>query len=206
MLFRSALARGESPTPERNAGGIGARVAKYEAVDLALGRRPYIDDMMVPGLVHGALRLTEHARAEIVGIDPSRAEALPGVERVFTAADVPGELRVGIIHKDWPVMIPVGGRTSYLGDVLAVVVAEDRELARRAAALVDVEYRVLAPITDPVAALAEGSEDAVWGLEGNQLSYSHYERGDVDAALAESAHVVRESFGTQRIEQAFLEP
>ena len=201
-----ALARGESPTPTV-AGGIGSRGAKYEACDLAVGRRPYIDDLVVPGLLHGALRLSDHARADIVRIDASRALAVPGVTRVLTAADVPGELRVGIIHKDWPVMIPVGGRTSYLGDVLAVVVAEDRETARRAAALVDVDYCVLRAITDPVGAVAESeTEDAVWGLEGNRLSLTHYERGDVDAALAASAHVVRETFRTQRIEQAFLEP
>ncbi len=67
------------------------------------------------------LRLTDHARADIVRIDTSRALAAPGVRAVFTAADVPGDLRVGIIHRDWPVLIPEGGRTSYLGDVLAVV-------------------------------------------------------------------------------------
>ena len=52
-----------------------------------------------------------------MGIDTSRAAAVPGVVQVFTAADVPGALRVGLIHKDWPVFIPEGGRTSYLGDV-----------------------------------------------------------------------------------------
>jgi aldehyde oxidoreductase len=66
-------------------------------------------------------------------IDTSAALAAPGVEAVFTADDLPGELRVGLIHKDWPVMIPVGGRTSYAGDVLAVVVADTRDHARAAA-------------------------------------------------------------------------
>ena len=68
-------------------------------------------------------------------IDTGAALAAPGVVAVFTAADIPGELRVGIIYKDWPVMIPVGGRTSYAGDVLAIVVAETRQQARAAAAL-----------------------------------------------------------------------
>ena len=139
-------------------------------------------------------------------IDTAAAAAVPGVERVFTAADVPGELRVGLIHKDWPVFIPEGGRTSYLGDVLAMVVATDRAIAERAAELVEVEYEVLPPMVDPDAALAS-DEDAVWELDGNELSRSTYARGgDVEAALAASAHVVRESFQTQRVEQAFLEP
>jgi xanthine dehydrogenase molybdenum-binding subunit len=127
------------------------------------------------------------------------------VVSVVTAADVPGELKVGLIHKDWPVFIPEGGRTSYTGDVLAMVVAEDVMTARRAAALIDVEYRVLPALTDPGAAL-ESEEDAVWGLEGNRLSTSAYRRGDVEAALAGSAFTVHEVFQTQRVEQAFLEP
>jgi aldehyde oxidoreductase len=65
---------------------------------------------------------------------------------------------------------------------------------------------VLTPITDPVAAIADGCEDAVWGLDGNMLSRSVYARGDVDMALAASAFVVDEVFATQRIEHAFLEP
>src|SRR5581483_5532997 len=113
--------------------------------------------------------------------------------------------RVGIIHTDWPIMIPEGGRTSYLGDVLAVVVAEDRETARSAAQLVEVEYRPLRAITDAVAAI-DDDDIAVWGTDGNVLSRSIYARGDVDAALASSAHVVHETFRTQRIEHAFLEP
>jgi xanthine dehydrogenase molybdenum-binding subunit len=198
------VARGESPEPDRPA-GIGTSGPKYEAEALALGDRDFIDDLRVPGLLQAAVHLTKHARAEIRAIDPTRALEAPGVEAVFTAADVPGALRVGIIHKDWPVLIPVGGRTSYVGDVLAIVVADTRQHARDAAELVDVDYLPLRPITDPAAAI-EDSEPAVWGTDGNVLSRSTYRRGDVDAALAASAHVVHEVFQTQRVEQAFLEP
>ena len=199
------LARGESPVPSLD-GGVGTGAAKHQGAALSAGSRPFIDDLAPEGLLHAVLRLADHARADVVRIDTSAAEAVSGVETVLTAADVPGELRVGLIHKDWPVFIPEGGRTSYLGDVLAVVVASDRATAERAAALVQVDYEVLAPIVDPEVALA-GDEDAVWGLDGNELSRSTYARGDdVEAALAASAHVVRESFQTQRVEQAFLEP
>ncbi len=198
------LARGETAEPVP-LGGVGSSGTRYQGVELALGDKPYVDDIRVPGLLHGAVKLTDHARADIVNIDTSKAEALPGVVRVFTGADVPGELRVGIIHKDWPVFIPEGGRTSYLGDVLAFVVANDRATARAAAQLVEIEYNVLRPITDPVAAI-DDPEDAVWQLDGNVLSKSVYARGDADAALAASAHVVHDVFQTQRIEHAFLEP
>jgi xanthine dehydrogenase molybdenum-binding subunit len=149
--------------------------------------------------------LADHARADVVRIDKSAAEAVDGVHAVFTAADVPGELRVGIIHTDWPVLIPEGGRTSYLGDVLAVVVADDRETARRAVALVEVGYNLLDVFSDPVLAAA-ADDDAVWGLDGNILSVSSYSRGEVEVALAVSTHVVDEVFQTQRIEHAFVEP
>jgi len=198
------LARGEDRELEP-LGGVGTSGTRYQGFDLALGEKPYVDDLRPPGLLHGALRLSDHARADVLRIDTTAAAAVPGVVRVFTAADVPGALRVGLIHKDWPVFIPEGGRTSYLGDVLAFVVAGDRETARRAAALVEVEYAVLRPLTDAVAAL-DDDEDAVWELDGNVLSRSAYARGDVDGALASSAHVVHEIFRTQRIEHAFLEP
>ncbi len=200
-----ALAQGEMPEAEVP-GGVGSRGIKYEARELALGDRDYIDDLRPEGLLHAALHLSEHARADIVRIDTSAAEAMDGVEAVFTAADVPGELRVGIIHTDWPVFIPEGGRTSYVGDVLAIVVADSRATARRAAEAVHVTYEVHTPITDPVAAVTNGCDDAVWELDGNVLSRSVYARGDVDAALAASAHTIHEVFQTQRIEHAFLEP
>ena len=134
-----------------------------------------------------------------------RSGACAGVHAVLTAADVPGELRVGIIYADWPVFIPEGGRTSYLGDVLAFVVADSVADRREAAKLVEVDYRPLRPLTDAVAAI-DDPEDAVWGLDGNVLGRRGYRRGDVDAALAASAHTVHEVFQTQRVEHAFLEP
>ena len=186
-------------------GGIGTSVTKVEAHQLALGDRDYVDDLFPDGLLHAALRLADHARADVVRIDTAAAEAVDGVHRVLTAADIPGARRVGIIHTDWPVMIPKGGRTSYLGDVLAVVVADDRETARRAAALVELEYVPLTVYSDPVVAVV-ADEDAVWELDGNVLSVSTYARGDVEGALPASAHVVEEVFQTQRIEHAFVEP
>jgi len=200
----SCVARNEIPEMPAVA-GIGSRTPKYEAEDLALGDRGYIDDIRIPGMLHAALHFTKHARATVRGINVDAARAATGVSAVYTAADVPGELMVGIIYKDWPVMIPVGGRTSYAGDVLAVVVADSRLNARAAVQLIDVDYEIHPPITDVDVAL-NSSEVAVWQTTDNVLSKSAYQRGDVDAAFAASAHVVRETFQTQRIEHAFLEP
>ncbi|MEN8234600.1 MAG: molybdopterin cofactor-binding domain-containing protein [Actinomycetota bacterium] len=199
LLVTDAVQAPRSPV------GIGDSGAKYEGIELALGDRGYVDDLRPDGLLRGALRLTDHARADIVSIDTSAAEAADGVVAVYTGADVPGKIHVGIIYEDWPVFIPEGGRTSYYGDVLAIVVAESKAQAHAAADLVEVEYAVLEPFADPHAALAS-DEDAVWGLDGNVLSRSVYARGDVDTALAASAHTIHEVFQTQRVEHAFLEP
>ena len=186
-------------------GGLGVRVAKYEAEALALGDRGYIDDMRVPGMLHASLVFTKHARADVLAIDTTTALTQPGVKAVFTAADIPGELMMGIIYKDWPVMIPVGGRTSYAGDVLAIVVADSRINARSATDFVTVNYGVLAPITDAKVAI-NSSDLAVWRTDSNVLSKSTYKRGDCDLAFTTSSHNVKETFNTQRIEHAFLEP
>lgn len=199
-----ALARDEVPVVVQP-GGVGSRGVKYEGRDLAVGRRPFIDDMRIEGMAHGALHLTEHARADIVAIDTTAALAAPGVIAVFTAADIPAARRVGIIYKDWPVMIPVGGRTSYRGDVLAVVVAESRLIARAAANLIEVTYDVLEPKVDPVR-VVDDPEPAVWELDGNVLSTSTYARGDAQVGLGSAAHIVDEVFQTQRVEHAFVEP
>ena len=199
-----SLAAGETPVAITE-GGVGGRGVKYEGQELSLGDRGFIDDMEPEGCLHGAVVLSEHARADIVAIDPADALAMPGVIAVLTADDVPGELRSGLIHKDWPAFIPVGGRASYLGDVVALVVADTRAQARAATSAVTVTYDVHEPLTDPAAALA-CDEDAVWTLPGNELSRSTYARGDVDEALARSAHVARQTFQTQRIDHAFLEP
>ncbi len=186
-------------------GGVGSRSSKVEAGALTLGDRGYVDDIRVPGMVHAALVFTSHARADVVAIDTSKALSAPGVLAVYTAADIPGDVMVGIIYKDWPVMIPIGGRTSYAGDVLAIVVADTKDHARAAVNDVRVDYVVHTPITDPVAAI-QSTDVAVWKTESNVLSTSSYRRGEVDDALAACRHVVSERFTTQRIEHAFLEP
>ena len=198
------VAKNEIPAMPPTA-GVGTRTPKYEAEALAMGDRGYIDDIRVPGMLHAALHFTGHVRATVKSINVEHARHADGVKAVYTAADIPGELMVGIIYKDWPVMIPVGGRTSYAGDVLAIVVADTRLNARAAAKLIEVDYDVHTPITDVDVALAS-SEVAVWQTKDNVLSTSAYKRGDVEAAFASSTHVIDETFQTQRIEHAFLEP
>jgi xanthine dehydrogenase molybdenum-binding subunit len=155
-------------------------------------------------MLHGALRFADHPRSLVRRIDIRRAAAHPGVVRIVTAADVPGERVQGLLERDWPVLVAEGEETRCVGDVLAAVAATTRAAAREAAALIEVEADELPPVTDPLAAL-EPNAPAVHPA-GNLLSRTVIRRGDVDWALAEATHVVTETFRTQRIEHAFLEP
>jgi selenium-dependent xanthine dehydrogenase len=178
---------------------------RYQGRELALGARAFVNDMSRPGMLHGALRLTDHPRARVVALDLRRALAVPGVRRVLTAAELPAARSVGLIRPDWPVYVGRGDLTHCVGSCLASVVADTREAARLAAERIEVTYEVLEPLTDPEEALAEGAP-RVHADSPNHVDTCVVARGDVDAALAASAHVLEETFWTQRVEHAFLEP
>lgn len=197
--------RDGTPVSTVENGGVGARLDRYQGVEYALGEQRFIDDIDLPGMLHGALVLSPHARARLVRIDTSRAMAHPGVLTVATAADVPGKRWYGLLYDDWPGFVAVGEEARCVGDVIAAVAAVDEATARAAAALVDVDYEVLPPVLDPEVAMTAGAP-RVNPQHENVLSYTRIVRGDADAALASSAHVVRGTWKTQRIEQLFLEP
>jgi selenium-dependent xanthine dehydrogenase len=183
---------------------VGGSLPRYDGEAFALGEHRYIDDMSVPNQLFGALLFSPHPRARVRRIDTSAAEALPGVARVVTAADVPGQRYQGLIYNDWPLFVAEGEETRCVGDVVAAVAADDYRTARRALELIAVDYEVLHPVTTPEEAL--GSSAAKIHKKGNLLSTSIVKRGDADAALRGSAFVVEETFETQLIEHAFLEP
>lgn len=184
--------------------GVGTRAPRYAGLEAALGFKPYVDDMAVEGMLHGAARLSDHPRARVIKIDTSAAEAMDGVICVTTAKDVPGQRVQGLIEKDWPVYVAEGEETRYIGDHIASVAATSREIAREAAKRIDVEYEVLEPVTSPHEALKPDAPKV--HAKGNHLRRCEVKRGDIDAAFEKCAHVFEEDFETQRIDQAFLEP
>ncbi len=205
QMVAGARAGTPIPAPELS-GRVGSRTARYQGRELALGDKPYVADLRAPGMLHAALRFSDHPRANVARIRTDAARAHPGVVAVLTAFDVPGDRVQGLINRDWRQLVAEGETTAYVGDVLAIVVAETRHAAREAARLVEVAYEVLEPVTDPFAALEPGAPLVHPGCADNLLSTSLVHRGDVDAALERSAHVLTETFRTQFIEHAFLEP
>jgi xanthine dehydrogenase molybdenum-binding subunit len=197
--------RGEAMPEPCTDGRVGSSLARFSGEKLTLGDRPYVDDMERPGLLHGAVVLSPHARAKVLSIDTTKAAARPGVQAVATAADVPGQRWYGLVYNDWPGFVAVGEEARCVGDVLAAVAAVDEATAREAAALVEVDYEVLEPVLDPERSLEDGAPQ-VNPAHANLLSTTTVLLGDTEKALAESAHVVTGTWTTQRIEHLYLEP
>jgi aldehyde oxidoreductase len=183
--------------------GIGVSYPKVEAYDKALGKNPFIDDMRLENMAHGAILFSEHPRARVLSLDFSQAQAMPGVLKVITAEDIPGRRHQGLIVKDWPMYVKPGETTRYIGDALCAVVAKTDAHARDALKHIQVEYKEMEPLTDPMQ--AENSRIKVHE-GGNLLKKTRIKRGDeVQRALDESAHVVSGTFTTPFVEHAFLE-
>lgn len=200
ISLAAAMRRGEAPAPATGQGGVGENLARNEGHELVLGDRPYIDDMVRPGMLHGALVWTPMPRCRIVKIDASRALAMEGVRYVATAADFEGDRKVGLIFRDWPVMVAEGEETRCIADIVAAVAADTREIARAAAERIEVEVEAL----EPVLTLEEAIQDPA-----NLLATSRVNKGDADGAIAaahEGGVVIREQFQVQVQDQAFLEP
>ncbi|MAG59145.1 MAG: selenium-dependent xanthine dehydrogenase [Planctomycetes bacterium] len=197
--------RGEATAQACADGRVGASLARYQGANLTLGCRPYVDDLRPEGMLHGAVVLSPHARAKVVEIDTSRAEALPGVECVATAADVPGDRWFGLIVNDWPGFIAAGEETRCVGDVIAAIAAKDAATAREAATLVDVTYEKKPAVVDPDAAVAPGAPQ-VNPRHSNELSRTVIRRGDAARSLAGADFVVSGTWRTQRVEHLYLEP
>jgi CO/xanthine dehydrogenase Mo-binding subunit len=156
-------------------------------------------------MCYGAFKFSDYPRAKVVSINTDPAQKLAGVIRVFTAKNIPGKRYIGLITADWPIMIKEGETTNYIGDIIAGVVAENEDTARKAVELIDVEYDVKEPITDVHAAIKEDS-DRVHDNKSNILEKCLVKRGDVDSTLKSSAYIIEHTFQTQTIEHGFLEP
>ena len=183
---------------------LGERVHRVDAREKTLGYGEYVDDMEVEGMIYASAVRARYPRARVLSIDTAAARALAGVVGVYTAADIPGSVKVGHLVKDWDTMIPVGECTRYLGDAVAIVAAETKEALEEAKKLVQVEYQVLPFVSSPYEAMKEDAPKLHEG--GNLLAHKHVSRGNADAAIAASKYVYTEKFTTPYTEHAFLEP
>lgn len=204
MLLAAELKRkGKLPQQDPN-WRLGAPVHRIDVREKVLGTGLYPDDIYLDGMIHASAVRSAHPRARVLAIHTEEAKALPGVVGVFTAADIPGENKVGHLKKDWDTMIAVGEITHYLGDAICIVAAETPEILAKAKSLVRVDYEVLEPVRNPIEAM--DPKAPLVHPEGNLMAHKHIQRGFPAEAIAKSAHVITQRFSTPWTEHAFLEP
>jgi carbon-monoxide dehydrogenase large subunit len=198
--------------------GIGQPVTRFEDPRLLRGRGNFINDVNLPNQAYAYVLRSPHAHARIVSLDTTAASAAPGVLAVFTGTDVArdnlGTMTMTLKRKrpDGSPMFarPHTGltrdRVRYVGDPVALIVADTMAAARDAADLVEIEYAPLPSVTSTADAVAPGSA-AVWEECPDNIS-NVFESGDraaTDAAFARAAHVVRSRYVISRVHAQFME-
>lgn len=181
---------------------VGKKITKRDAPLKVTGGAQYIQDLKIPGMLHGAILYSRHAHARIVKLDTARAERLPGVVAVINAADVPNNFRFGIMKDNPPLK---GGRVRSTRDEIAAVAAVSPEIAAEALELIDVGYEELPGIFDPLEAMKEGAPLVHEEMKSNILKMPwKLVCGDVEAAKNGSAFVVSDTFRTQWVTHCCL--
>ncbi len=202
-LTAKLLREGHIPE-EKGTWTLGSRVHRIDVAEKVQGTGIYPDDVYMEGMLYASAVRSAHPRAIIKAIRTEKAKALPGVAGVFTAADIPGQNKVGHLVKDWDTMIAVGSTTHYLGDAICLVAAETPEILEEAKKLVEVDYEVLQPVRSPREAMLPDAP--LVHKSGNLMAHKHIQRGNAAFAIAKSKYVLTRQFHTPYTEHAFLEP
>jgi carbon-monoxide dehydrogenase large subunit len=192
-------------------------MTRFEDHRLLVGAGSFVADIQLPELLHAVVVRSPHAHALIRSIDGAEAEALLGVAAVYTGADLDGVLTpipTMPLWADESILVmngpgqPVlaGDRACYVGQAVAIVVAETPELAQDAAGLVNVEYEPLPALSDPFAALQDNATPIHAEMGNNLGMHLFREGGELDAAFSKADRVVSQRYEVQRLAPAPLEP
>lgn len=184
---------------------FGAPVKRREDPRLLTGRGRYVDDIHLPGTLHAALVRSPHAHARIKTIDVSDVLVLAGIHAVWTHEDL------GPARGRTPLLIPQEALTApqtqyvlaidevnYVGEAIAFVVAESRYIAEDAVERIRVEYEILPPVTDIVAAVQDGSPLVHDDLGTNTAAHYVAHVGNVEDAFSQASHIFRERLAMDR--------
>ncbi len=211
---------------------VGTRPVRHDGPDKVMGRARYAADIHLPGMLHAKILRSPYAHARIRSIDPSRALALPGVEAVVTASDLP-DISPEIADQDEGAAVNYGfysrnvlarEKALYKGHAVAAVAAASPHLAEQALELIDVDWEVLPPVLDAYAAMADGApalherlvtlsnpaqRSGGWGDTDNPTNVSnHFEFriGDPEEGFNQADVVVEQEFHTKPVHQGYIEP
>lgn len=204
LLSARILREGLPVKEEQGKVPVGMAMQRIDAREKVLGTGEYPDDVYLDGMIYASAVRSKYPRARVLAIHTEKARELQGVVGVFTANDIPGDIKVGHLKQDWDALIPVGGMTHYLGDAICLVAAESMEVLKEAKSLVEVDYEVQDGVFDPFEALKEGAPKV--HESGNILAHEHLIRGDAGQAIAGAKYKVTNHYETPWTEHAFLEP
>jgi carbon-monoxide dehydrogenase large subunit len=189
---------------------VGSRIKRREDPRLIMGRGTYVDDIQLPRMTYAAILRSPYAHASIRSINVDKAKALPGVVAVLTGADLQGKnVPCGWTLPDMK-MAPhpalAVGKVRYTGDAVAVVVAEERYLARDALDLIEVDYEPLPVVVDAEKAIQPGAPQLHEEVPNNTTFVWRVAGGDVDKAFREAEVVVKQRIVNQRLIPNAIEP
>ncbi len=183
---------------------VGQVIQRPEAIAKVSGEAIYTDDINLPGMLYGATLRAGIPHAIVRKIDINQAKELSGVHAVLTAADIPGRVNHGLIIQDWPALVGVGQKVRYVGDAVAIIAAENLEIAQQARDLIAVEYEPQPVVTDPVE--AKEPDAPTVHSDGNLLKHIKVNKGDIEQGFKQSDVIYEETFYTPSYEHAFMEP
>jgi len=199
------------PSVKQPLKAISQPLPRPDAVEKVNGKGIYADDLYVEGMLHARALRSQYPHARLLKVDVNKARALPGVVAVLTADDIPGRKDCGVHEVDWPVLCY--DKVRYVGDAIALVVAESEAVAAEALKLIEVDYEPLPVVTGPKEAaltcapiLHQHIPHHSAGEHGNCLKHYHLENGDVTKGFAEANVIIEREYSTQTVEHAFIEP
>jgi CO/xanthine dehydrogenase Mo-binding subunit len=182
----------------RTVGKSEIRVDAWEKVN---GSAKYVADIQVPNLKHGVVLRSSQHHARILSIEIDKAMQIPGVIDIVTAKDIPGETIYGPIIADRPAL--AGDRVRFMGEPLAILIADSVDIARQARKAVQVNYEPLPAVFDPEQALQADAPSV--HLDGNLCSHFHVEDGDIESGFSQADLILEDSFSVPRIYPGYLE-
>jgi xanthine dehydrogenase molybdenum-binding subunit len=157
--IQQAAGRAVPPLPsvKQPLKAISRPLPRPDAVDKVTGRGIFADDLYIEGMLHARALRSKYPHARLLKVDVSKAKALPGVVAVLTADDIPGRKDCGVHEIDWPVLCRVADKVRYVGDAIALVIADSEEIAGQALDLIEVEYEPLPVVAGPKQAAQPGA-------------------------------------------------
>jgi CO/xanthine dehydrogenase Mo-binding subunit/aerobic-type carbon monoxide dehydrogenase small subunit (CoxS/CutS family) len=193
---------------------VGTLQIRPDAIDKVRGTAIFTDDLVFDGMLHASVKRAGVPHAIVRSVDVTKAMALPGVAAILTASDLPGERYHGLVIPDWPVLVGVGERVRYVGDAIAIVAAETREIAQQAVRLIEVVFDPQPVLADPAQALSPQAPilhtrpdiPSDHQPNGNLLKHIKVRKGDVTIGFEQAELVLEHTFQTAITDHAFVEP